>query len=104
MNTVTLPEISPHVRGRTSTRSLGFWAICLTQFMTAFVDNAFRIGIIALAVFMEVKWGDAGHVWKSHTVATISTFLFILPAVLVPLATLFGANNAILQLCKVLPG
>jgi len=53
--------------------------------MTAFVDNAFRIGIIALAVFMEVKWGDAGHVWKSHTVATISTILMLLPYALLSL-------------------
>jgi acyl-[acyl-carrier-protein]-phospholipid O-acyltransferase / long-chain-fatty-acid--[acyl-carrier-protein] ligase len=89
LNAITPPELQPHVQGRTSTASIGFWAVCMTQFMTAFVDNAFRIGIVVLAVFIEVqaiKSGNTQGVWKSHWVATISTTLMLLPYALLSLA------------------
>jgi acyl-[acyl-carrier-protein]-phospholipid O-acyltransferase/long-chain-fatty-acid--[acyl-carrier-protein] ligase len=88
--TIVTPNIV-HAHGlRRTTASLGFWAVCLVQFTTAFVDNAFRIGIIAFAVFIEVKaQGDAAlsaHVWPAHKVATISTVLMLLPYALLSLA------------------
>ena len=61
MNAITPPEVHHHVQGRTSTASIGFWAVCITQFMTAFVDNAFRIGIVVLAVFIEVQAIKSGN-------------------------------------------
>jgi ABC-2 type transport system permease protein len=39
----------------------------------------------------------------ANAVAGVSPFLFILPAVFVPLAPLVGANSAVLQLLKALP-
>jgi acyl-[acyl-carrier-protein]-phospholipid O-acyltransferase/long-chain-fatty-acid--[acyl-carrier-protein] ligase len=89
LNTITPPQVHAHVHGRTSTASVGFWAVCITQFMTAFVDNAFRIGIIALAVFIEVSMREKGveeGFWPSHRVATISTILMLLPYALLSLA------------------
>jgi acyl-[acyl-carrier-protein]-phospholipid O-acyltransferase / long-chain-fatty-acid--[acyl-carrier-protein] ligase len=85
---LTAPIIA-HAHGpRHTTASLGFWAVCLVQFMTAFVDNAFRIGIIAFAVFIEVQAKDDAnaYVWPAHQVATISTVLMLLPYALLSLA------------------
>ena len=60
-----------------STKSLGFRAVVLTQFLTTFNDNAFRMTIILLAFWRSPKSGDA--------IASAATILFLLPYALLSL-------------------
>ncbi len=57
-------------------RAPGFFFLCAAYFMTAFVDNAFRIGVGVLAVKHAAHLG-AG--WTAAGVISLSTILFLLP-------------------------
>lgn len=52
--------------------TLGFWAVVLTQFLTTFNDNVFRLAIIILAF-------DTFQQGKASAAATGSTMLFLVP-------------------------
>ncbi|HVJ80981.1 MAG TPA: MFS transporter [Planctomycetia bacterium] len=74
---------------RGGTNTIGFWAVCVTQFLTAFVDNAFRIGVIVLAFYAAERakhGGGPGPGVSGATVGALSTALMLLPYAIFSLA------------------
>ena len=68
------------VNARGTTRDLSFRAIVVTQFLTTFNDNAFRMSVILLAFR---AYADIPE--KARGIASLSTILFLLPYALLSL-------------------